>query len=123
MQTSIAPLMLAGPLAKVRDLAHPLGNPMYLVSDDGHSAGRRLRDYSDFGYLVSQKIDLLIECGQHWERASADTSLQTTFQFLRACDAVGSELLNQHIVSESGRQIFIEMVEAVTIETKEFEFV
>ena len=63
MQTSVSPLMLSGPLEKGRELARGLGYPVHVVSDEGHAAGRRLRDYGDFRNPLSEKNALLVECG------------------------------------------------------------
>jgi len=123
MQTSVAPLMLAGPLLKGRELAGALGVPVYVVSDEGHAAGRRLRDYGDFGDPSSKKNALLVECGQHWEKASADVSLQTALRFLLACDAVEPESVEAHLTLVEGAQKFVEVTDVVTIKTNSFTFV
>ena len=123
MQTSVAPLMLAGPLLKGRELAGALGVPVYVVSDEGHAAGRRLRDYGDFGDPSSKKNALLVECGQHWEKASADVSLQTALRFLLACDAVEPESVEAHLTLVEGAQKFVEVTDVVTIKTNAFTFV
>ena len=123
MQTSVAPLMLAGPLEKGRNFAEQLGSPVHVVSDEGHAAGRRLRDYGDFRDPSSIKNALLVECGQHWEAASADVSLQTALRFLRACDCVEGSDIAEHIVADDRPQKFIEVVDVVTIKTPAFRFV
>jgi len=123
MQTSVAPLMLAGPLLKGRELAGALGVPVYVVSDEGHAAGRRLRDYGDFGDPSSKKNALLVECGQHWEKASADVSLQTALRFLLACDAVEPNSVEAHLTPVEGAQKFVEVTDVVTIKTNAFTFV
>lgn len=122
MQTSVAPLMLAGPFLKGRELAGALGVPVYVVSDEGHAAGRRLRDYGDFGDPSSKKNALLVECGQHWEKASADVSLQTALRFLLACDAVEPESVEAHLTLVEGAQKFVEVTDVVTIKTNAFTF-
>ena len=78
MQQSSPPLMLSGPLAKGRMLAAGVGFPTHVVSDEGHAAGNRLRDYAAFGDPNSPKNALLVECGQHWEADSAVVALETT---------------------------------------------
>ena len=122
MQTSVAPLMLAGPLPKGRELAGALGVPVFVVSDEGHATGRRLRDYGDFGDPLSKKNALLVECGQHWEKASADVSLQTALRFLLACDAVEPESVEAYLTPVESAQKFIEVTDIVTIKTNAFSF-
>ncbi len=123
MQTDVAPLILAGPLEKGRNFAGQLGSPVHVVSDEGHAAGRRLRDYGGFRDPGSIKNALLVECGQHWQAASAHVSLQTTLRFLRACDCVEGSDVAEHIVADDRPQKFIEVVDVVTIKTPAFRFV
>lgn len=123
MQTSAPALMLAGPLEKGRQLAAAVGVPENVVSDEGHAAGRRMRDYADFGNPDSPKNALLVECGQHWEKASADVAMQTTLRFLKHCDVVDHAFLDAHITPNPAPQKFITVTEAVTIEHDGFEFV
>jgi predicted deacylase len=123
MQTRAPALMLAGPLEKGRQLAASVGVPEYVVSDEGHAAGKRMRDYADFGDPDSPKNALLVECGQHWEQASADVAMQTMLRFLKHCDIVDPDFLAAHIVSDIPPQKFITVTEAVTIRNDDFEFV
>jgi len=122
MQTQAPALMLAGPLEKGRQLAAAVGVPEYVVSDEGHAAGKRMRDYGDFGNPDSPKNALLVECGQHWEQASADVAMQTTLRFLKHCDVVDPAFLDAHITGDPSPQKFITVTEAVTIRHDDFEF-
>ena len=63
MQHPTLPLMLSGPLEKGRRFARDVGVPATIVSDEGHSAGKRMRDYGAFADPASPKNALLIECG------------------------------------------------------------
>src|SRR5581483_2745337 len=82
MQHATAALMLAGLTDKCLDLARRIGVPEIIVRDAGHAAGRRMRDYGGFGNAASRKAALLVECGQHWEKRSADVAIETTWRFL-----------------------------------------
>ena len=77
-------LALAGRRAKGVELARSLGMPQYIVIDAGHQAGRRLRDYAQFDDPGDARNALLVECGQHWERAAEEVAWQTTWRFLAA---------------------------------------
>jgi hypothetical protein len=48
----------------------------HVVIDSGHTAGRRLRDYAFFDQSADPRNALLIECGQHWERAAPEVARQ-----------------------------------------------
>lgn len=123
MQTSCPALMLAGPLEKGRRLAAAVGVPEFVVSDVGHAAGKRMRDYGGFGDPKSAKNALLVECGQHWERASADVAMQTTLRFLKHSGIVDPGFLDAHIAGGSPPQKFITVTGAVTIKHDDFKFV
>src|SRR5204862_6807228 len=91
MQYATAPLMLAGLLERSRELAQRVGIPELIMCDAGHAAGPRMRDYGGFGDPASTKTALLIECGQHWERRSAEVAIDVTLRFLIATGSVQPE--------------------------------
>lgn len=82
MHERSAPLSVCGPLEKGLTLARALGSPAWVICDEGHSEGRRMRDYADFGDPRSQKNALLIECGQHWEAGAVEVGREVTGGFL-----------------------------------------
>ena len=82
MHERSAPLSVCGPLDKGIALARRLGTPAWIVSDEGHPEGRRMRDYAGFGDPDSPKNALLVECGQHWEAGAADVARDVTARFL-----------------------------------------
>jgi predicted deacylase len=82
MHERSAPLNVCGPLDKGIALAQRLGAPAHIVSDEGHSEGRRLRDYGDFGLRESSRNALLIECGQHWEAKAVAVARNCCARFL-----------------------------------------
>ena len=122
MQTSIAPLMLAGPLEKGRAFARAVGYPQFVILDEGHAAGRRMRDYADFGDPASEKNALLIEAGQHWEESTADASLETTLRFLDHLGVIDPEFVAENTAEELVPQKIIEVTAAVTIRHDVFTF-
>lgn len=123
MQQATEPLMMCGPLEKGRRFARDVGIPEIIVSDEGHAAGRRMRDYGDFGDPASPKNALLVECGQHWEASSAVIAKETALWFLVAVGAIGADTLDRLNVSpKPARQKLIEVTEAVTISADHFTF-
>jgi predicted deacylase len=82
MHERCAPLSVCGPLDKGIALACELGAPAWIISDEGHPEGRRMRDYGDFGAPDSGKNALLVECGQHWEASSVTVARNVTARFL-----------------------------------------
>ena len=102
------PLMVCGTVDKNAAYARELGVPGDLLIDTGHPAGQRLIDRGGFGDPASPQRALLVECGQHWEAASADVAIDTLVRFLGltgAADAVwvsaharGGPPVKQHLV-------------------------
>ncbi len=123
MQTRAPALMLAGPLPKGRQFAGAVRVPEYVVCDEGHAAGKRMRDYGDFGNPDSPKNALLVECGQHWESASADVAMQTTLRFLKHCDVVDPTFIEEHLAPAPPPQKFITVTDPITIKSDNFSFV
>ena len=69
------PLILCGPTPKGRRLACAVGTPGLVVADRGHLGGRRLIDYAPFVDLTQDRTAILVEAGQHWEKATVDAML------------------------------------------------
>ncbi len=124
MQHATAPLMMAGPLVKGRTLAKAVGVPQTVVCDAGHAAGKRMRDYADFGDESSKRNALLVECGQHWEQSSADMAIETTYRFLVETGAIDAETAAPYLAADiAPAQTFIEVSGPVTITSDSFRFV
>ena len=82
MSEPCVPLMVCGTVDKNADFARRLGMPATLLIDTGHAAGLRMVERGGFGDPQSPKHALLIECGQHWERAAADVAIDALVRFL-----------------------------------------
>ena len=82
MSEPCRPLMVCGTVEKNVDYARALGVPGDLLVDTGHPQGMRMVDRGGFGDPESPKRALLIECGQHWERAAADVAVDALVRFL-----------------------------------------
>ena len=120
----IAPLLIAGPLPKSRDLARNVGYPDHVISDFGHKEGKRMRDYGGFGDPDSPKTALLVECGQHWAAACAAVAKETTVRFLHHLGVIDAGWAVAQLPAEPPPpQRLIEVTETVTIETDRFAFV
>jgi predicted deacylase len=123
MQHATDPLMLCGPLDKGRSWARRIGYPAMIVSDAGHAAGKRMRDYGAFGDPTSPRNALLVECGQHWERASADVARETMLRVLRDLGTLDPSDVAPHLPDMTRPAArLIEITEAVTVTTSDFAF-
>jgi predicted deacylase len=124
MQQKTPPLMMAGPLAKGRQLAKAVGLPEIVVTDSGHAAGRRMRDYEGFADPASPKNALLVECGQHWEAAAGPLAIHTALRFLLVNGVIDADFAAQGLDGVTlPRQQFIEVTGPVTIANENFRFV
>ncbi|MEO8751497.1 MAG: succinylglutamate desuccinylase, partial [Casimicrobiaceae bacterium] len=66
---------------------------------------------------------LLIECGQHWERASPNVAKQSSLRFLRHFGMMDPAFLDAHLDSAPAvPQRAIEVTDVVTITTDDFAF-
>ena len=123
MQHTTVPLMMCGPLEKGRRLALDLMSPEHIVSDAGHAAGRRMRDYEAFGDASSPRNALLVECGQHWEPASVEVAKEIALRFLARYQVVAPSFIEEHLTAAApAQQKLIEVTGPITIETDDFRF-
>ena len=124
MQTTTFPLIVAGPLAKGRDFARQFGITEMVVSDSGHKAGRRMRDYEGFANPESSKNAMLIECGQHWEVNSSELAIAAAWRFLSMTGVISEETAVPHLSAHPQvKQKFVEVSGPYTIKTDSFRFV
>ena len=116
-------LALSGRQRKGLDLALALGMPQFVVVDEGHRAGRRLRDYAQFDDPNDTRNALLVECGQHWEVAAPIVAQQVMLRFLRHFGMVDRAFSDAHVdTGDLPPQRTIAITDVVTIESDEFAF-
>ena len=116
MTTLCEPLMICGPLEKGRQFAREVAIPEYVVCDEGHTAGKRMRDYGGFGDPGSPKNALLVECGQHWEKLSAQVAQDVMVRFLGHCGVVDADFVRQNLGdSATPKQKIIEVTGPYTV--------
>jgi predicted deacylase len=125
MQHATAPLMLAGTLDRSVALAQRVGIPELIMCDAGHAAGKRMRDYGEFGNPAAAKTALLIEAGQHWQARTAEVATDVMLRFLVALGTLNEDeaaRLGGPDFAARPHQRVIEVTEAVTITGQRFEF-
>jgi predicted deacylase len=118
------PISLAGDTAKGLALAHDIGAPAHILVDSGHAAGKRLRDYAGFGNPLSAKSAVLIECGQHWERAVGDVAKQVTLRFLRHFNMLDAGWIDERLDAlETKSQRVVDISTVVTQADASFRWI
>jgi len=124
MSEPCAPLMVCGTLDKNAETARALGMPEVLLIDTGHPAGLRMVERGGFGDAASSKRALLIECGQHWERAAADVALDALVRFLGRAGAADAGWVAAHTrLALPPSQRLVRVTEAVVARSPQFRFV
>ncbi len=123
MQQPCPPLMLCGLQPRGRALALAIGFPRFVVADGGHKAGRRLRDFGAFDDSASPNTALLVECGQHWDRASVEVAQQTMLRFLAHLDIIDGDFAAAHLRPDGEPPALIEVTGPHTIASPDFRFV
>lgn len=122
MQLPCPALMLAGTAPKGRRLALAMGVPEHVVTDPGHAAGPRMRDYGPFTEAEPAQTALLIECGQHWADSSRRVAIQAVFHYLDALGIIDGADASPYLVPTPPEQRLIEVVGPITIQTDAFSF-
>jgi predicted deacylase len=117
------PIMVCGMADKHLELARRIGLPADLMMDLGHPAGLRMRDRGGFSDPASPRQALLVECGQHWEAASAEVARDTLLRFLAATGSVAPAAIAPHLrVPLPERQRVVRVTEAVVARSMDFRF-
>jgi len=121
--TNINPaMMLTGIAKKHLDFAKTIGFPVYLVRDAGHEAGLRLRDYGRFGDPQTPAVALLVESGQHWAKATAETAREAAWRFLAATGVLNEADAAPWLRRPRAAQRVIQVTDRVTIQSDDFRF-
>ncbi len=123
MSEPCPPLMVCGTLDKNAAYARLLGMPGDLLIDTGHPAGLRMVERGGFGDPLSAKKALLIECGQHWEKAAADVAVDTLVRFLGLAGLADPRWVATHQrLPLPEQQRLVRVTEAVVARSKDFHF-
>lgn len=117
------PLMVCGKLDKNAAFARALGQPADLLIDTGHPAGLRMIDRGAFGDPASPRKALLVECGQHWERAAEHVAIDTLVRFLGLTGLAPAVWVQAHTrIALPSMQRLVRVTEAVVARSAGFRF-
>ena len=123
MSEPCAPLMVCGTVDKNAHFAKALGVPATLLIDTGHAAGLRMVERGGYGDPHSAKRALLVECGQHWERAAADVAIDTLVRFLGLVGMADAAWVKRcSRLPLPGQQRLVRVTEAVVAHSSDFRF-
>jgi hypothetical protein len=116
------PLMLTGLEPKHLTFARRVGVPALLVRDAGHASGLRLRDHERFAEVDTPPIALLVECGHHWARSTAEVAIETAWRFLAASGVLTANEAARWLGQETPKQQTVLVTHRITASSEDFRF-
>jgi predicted deacylase len=123
MSEPCRPLMVCGTVEKNVAYARELGVPADLLVDTGHPGGLRMVDRGGFGDPASPKRALLIECGQHWERAAAEVAIDALVRFLGLAGVADAAWVAENVrLALPAVQRLVRVTEPVVALSADFRF-
>jgi predicted deacylase len=127
MHEPCEPLLITGLLRRNVMFAQSLGGAGQVVMDAGHKEGVRMRDFEGFGMEEGNKIALLLEAGQHWERSSVAASRDVLLRFLLCSGSIsmqGIEAagLQDWLATDCVSLVPVKVTHAVVAQSMRFEF-
>lgn len=131
MREPCKPLMVCGASGRGGEkgaaLSRRLQVPEVLLIDTGHPAGLRMIERGAFADPQHARTAVLIECGQHWERAAADVAQDTLLRFLGHSGVLAEGFIAAQL-KHLGRalpvqQQLVRVTEAVVARSPDFRFV
>lgn len=122
MTAPAEPLVLAGDQERSVALAQALGLGHMILVDQGHAAGRRLRDYGPFGAAAPGRDALLVECGQHVDPRSVDVAHRAALAFLAHHGVIDADLAAPRTPADGAPAPVVEVTETVTVRAADFRF-
>jgi predicted deacylase len=123
MHEPCRPIMVCAKSEKSVALARRIGMPADLLLDTGHPAGLRMIERGAFDDPASPRSAVLIECGQHWEKSSAQVAIDTALRFLKVTGTVEGAWADARLkLPPPAAQRVIRVTEPVVAKTMGFRF-
>ena len=123
MHEPCRPIMVCAKSEKSVALSRRIGMPADLLLDTGHPAGLRMIERGAFDDPASPRSAVLIECGQHWEKGSAQVAIDTALRFLKVTGAVEGAWAESRLrLAPPAAQRVIRVTEPVVAQTMQFRF-
>jgi predicted deacylase len=125
MGTFSKPVLICNGLEKERMFARKMDYPGYIMCGSGHVVGKRLIEYTPFHVPTNDKVAMLVECGQHWAKATGEVALNTACKFLVASGAVAPAVvapLMSKAARNAARAEIWDVTDGITSQTDDFTF-
>jgi predicted deacylase len=126
MSAPSAPLMVCGVRPqggqKSINLSAKIGLPEWLMMDTGHVNGLRMIERAAFGDPSKHNTAILLEAGQHWERASDQIARETSLRFLKVTGAVDAQWADARCNLPTPVQKVVQVTQGYTARSLEFHW-
>ena len=126
MSAPCAPLMVCGVRPKGGQksihLAAKIGLPEWLMMDTGHVNGLRMIERAAFGDPSKHNTAILLEAGQHWEKACEQIARETTLKFLKVTGVTSAEWADSRCSLPPVDQKVVQVTEGYTARSLDFEW-
>lgn len=126
MSAPSAPLMVCGVRPKGGqksvNLSAKIGLPEWLMMDTGHANGLRMIERAAFGDPHKHNTAILLEAGQHWEKACEQIARETTLKFLKVTGVADAQWVDARCSLPPVEQKVVQVTEGYAAKSLEFEW-
>ena len=118
------PLMLINNLDKHIAVSRKTGYPAYVAAGPVYAPGKRIIEYTPFDDTETDKTAMLVECVEHWAKATGEVARDTALHFLVATGIMTADEVADHF-HRKGKpaQRVMEVTHGVTAISNDFHFV
>ena len=126
MSAPSAPLMVCGVRPKGGqksiNLSAQIGLPEWLMVDTGHANGLRMIERAAFGDPNKHNTAILLEAGQHWEKACEQIARETTLKFLKVTGVADADWVDARCSLPPVVQKVVQVTEGYAAQSLDFEW-
>lgn len=126
MSAPSAPLMVCGVRPKGGqksvNLSAKIGLPEWLMMDTGHANGLRMIERAAFGDPSKHNTAILLEAGQHWEKACEQIARETTLKFLKVTGVADAQWVDARCSLPPVEQKVVQVTEGYAAKSLDFEW-
>jgi hypothetical protein len=103
-------------------LSAKIGLPEWLMVDTGHANGLRMIERGAFGDPNKHNTAVLLEAGQHWEKACEQIARETTLQFLKVTGVATAEWADSRCSLPALEQKVVQVTEGYAAKSLDFQW-
>jgi hypothetical protein len=104
------------------NLSAKIGLPEWLMMDTGHANGLRMIERAAFGDPHKHNTAILLEAGQHWEKACEQIARETTLKFLKVTGVADAQWVDARCSLPPVEQKVVQVTEGYAAKSLDFEW-